>query len=196
MIAASIGMKKPWINGMEYYIDQFYVKTDWQGKGTGSLFLKLIESEIRTEKMNAIILNTEKGSPAENFYLKNGFRSNEELIILSSFIYCDQEKRNEQPDPQDRPARPIKTTQTTNFLVRIQVWIFWCGLPDLNRYGLPHAPQTCASAYSAKAAYEALLLINNALLLYKFLQLLSTPFCNMRIVFCLFKTIKIPAPSF
>lgn len=93
MIAASIGMKKPWINGMEYYIDQFYVKTDWQGKGTGSLFLKLIESEIRTEKMNAIILNTEKGFPAENFYLKNGFRSNEELIILSSFIYCDQEKK-------------------------------------------------------------------------------------------------------
>ncbi len=93
MIAASIGMKKPWINGMEYYIDQFYVKTDWQGKGTGSLFLKLIESEIRTEKMNAIILNTEKGFPAENFYLKNGFRSNEELIILSSFIYCDQGKK-------------------------------------------------------------------------------------------------------
>ena len=29
---------------------------------------------------------------------------------------------------------------------------FWCGLPDLNRYGCPHAPQTCASAYSAKTA--------------------------------------------
>lgn len=76
-----------------HYIDQFYVKTDWQGKGTGSLFLKLIESEIRTEKMNAIILNTAKGFPAENFYLKNGFRSNEELIILSSFIDCDQGKK-------------------------------------------------------------------------------------------------------
>lgn len=28
IIAMSIGMKKPWINGMEYYIDQFCVKTD------------------------------------------------------------------------------------------------------------------------------------------------------------------------
>ncbi len=74
MIAASIGMKKPWINGMEYYIDQFYVKTDWQGKGTGSLFLKLIESEIRTEKMNAIILNTAKGFPAENFLPEKRFQ--------------------------------------------------------------------------------------------------------------------------
>ena len=57
-----------------HYIDQFYVKTDWQGKGTGSLFLKLIESEIRTEKMNAIILNTEKGFPAENFLPEKRFQ--------------------------------------------------------------------------------------------------------------------------
>lgn len=51
MIAISVGMKKPWINGMEYYIDQFCVKTDLQGKGIGSYFLKLIENEIQTEKM-------------------------------------------------------------------------------------------------------------------------------------------------
>lgn len=82
MIAISLGMKKPWINGMEYYIDQFCVKTDLQGKGIGSYFLKLIEQDIRTEKMNAIILNTERGFPAEKFYLKNGFKSVDELIIL------------------------------------------------------------------------------------------------------------------
>ena len=29
----------------------------------------------------------------------------------------------------------------------------WCGRRDLNSYGLPHAPQTCASAYSATAAF-------------------------------------------
>lgn len=31
---------KPWINGMEYYIDQFGVKVDMQGQGIGSQFLK------------------------------------------------------------------------------------------------------------------------------------------------------------
>ena len=31
----------------------------------------------------------------------------------------------------------------------------WCARPDLNWYGLPHAPQTCASAYSATGAYKA-----------------------------------------
>ena len=83
IIALSIGMKKPWINGMEYYIDQFCVKTDLQGKGIGSYFLKLIENEIQTEKMNAIILNTERGFPAEKFYKKNGFQSVDELITLT-----------------------------------------------------------------------------------------------------------------
>lgn len=82
IIAMSIGMKKPWINGMEYYIDQFCVKTDLQGKGIGSYFLKLIEKEIRGDKMNAIILNTERGFPAEKFYLKNGFKLVDELTTL------------------------------------------------------------------------------------------------------------------
>ena len=82
IIALSIGMKKPWINGMEYYIDQFCVKSDLQGNGIGSYFLKLIEYEIQNEKMNAIILNTESGFPSENFYLKNGFQLVDGLITL------------------------------------------------------------------------------------------------------------------
>ena len=85
IIAMSIGMKKPWISGMEYYIAQFCVKASWQGKGIGSYFLKLIEREIRMEKMNAIILNTERGFPSEKFYLKNGFESVDELITLIKY---------------------------------------------------------------------------------------------------------------
>lgn len=78
----SIGMKKPWINGAEYYIDQFCVRTDLQGKGVGSYFLKLIEDEIRKEQMNAIILSTERGFPSERFYLKNGFMPVDGLITF------------------------------------------------------------------------------------------------------------------
>ena len=82
VIAMSVGVKKPWINGMEYYIDQFCVKSYLQGKGVGSHFLKLIEREIKAEGMNAIILNTERGFPSESFYLKNGFRLFEGLVTL------------------------------------------------------------------------------------------------------------------
>ena len=94
IIALSIGMKKPWINGMEYYIDQFCVKSDLQGKGIGSHFLKLIEYEIQAEKMNAIILNTESGFPSENFYLKNGFQLVDGLITLikEKSLICQADK--------------------------------------------------------------------------------------------------------
>lgn len=82
IVALSVGMKKPWIHGMEYYIDQFCVKPDLQGRGIGSCFLKLIEGEIRKEQMNAMILNTEKGLPSESFYLKNGFKSVDGLVTF------------------------------------------------------------------------------------------------------------------
>lgn len=63
-MAMSLGFKKPWINGMKYYIDQFCVRTQMQGRGAGSYFLRLMEEEIRTSGMNAILLNTEHGAPA------------------------------------------------------------------------------------------------------------------------------------
>ena len=43
----------------------------------------------------------------------------------------------------------------------------WCGRPDLNRYGCPHAPQTCASAYSATTALKI------TILLYNLIEILS-----------------------
>ena len=46
IIALSIGMKKPWINGLEYYIDQFCVSSELQGKGVGS---SLTSSKVDTQ---------------------------------------------------------------------------------------------------------------------------------------------------
>ena len=81
--ALSIGMKKPWINGMEYYIDEFCVSYEMQGTGIGSWFIQEIEKDITKRGMNAIILNTENGYPAQKFYEKNGFKVIEGLIILA-----------------------------------------------------------------------------------------------------------------
>ena len=83
VIALSIGMKKPWVEGMEYYIDQFCIKTELQGQGIGSKFIDLIECDIKYQGMNAMILNTERQCPAKTFYEKNGFQVIEDLIILA-----------------------------------------------------------------------------------------------------------------
>ena len=83
VIALSLGFKKPWINGMEYYIDQFCVGIPYQGQGIGSQFMQLIEADISRKSLGAIILNTEAGYPAEQFYLKNGFEVLNRLMILA-----------------------------------------------------------------------------------------------------------------
>lgn len=67
---------------MEYYIDQFVIEYGSQGKGYGSKFIELIDTDIKNKGMNAIILNTEKGYPAEKFYLKNGFSIIDNVIVL------------------------------------------------------------------------------------------------------------------
>lgn len=82
MAAICIGAKKPWINGMEYYIDQFCVSPHLQNRGIGSLFLHMIEDDIKKHGMNAMLLSTELGFPAENFYVKNGFQRLKNTIIL------------------------------------------------------------------------------------------------------------------
>lgn len=83
VIALSIGMMKPWINGMEYYIDEFCIATELQGQGIGSKFLDLIDLDIKSRGMNAMILNTERNYPSRSFYEKNGFQAFEDLVILA-----------------------------------------------------------------------------------------------------------------
>lgn len=82
LIGLCLGLKKPWINGIEYYIDEFCIKTDLQGRGIGSCFLTEIEAKIRKLGMDGLMLNTEKGVPAAQFYLKNGFHQLSGLIVL------------------------------------------------------------------------------------------------------------------
>ncbi len=75
LAALSIGMKKPWIGGVEYYIDEFCVAPDLQRQGIGSKFLIAIEKDLADRGMCGILLNTEKDYPAFDFYIKNGFKT-------------------------------------------------------------------------------------------------------------------------
>lgn len=82
LTALALGMQKPWIRGLEYYLDEFCVKPSAQRQGKGSHFLKLVDEAIKERGMNAILLNTQRGYPAESFYLKNGFKEATGLITL------------------------------------------------------------------------------------------------------------------
>ena len=102
----------------------------------------------------------------------------ENFINIWNSIKIDKNSKfcgnwTQQDDSKAKPLRCIQLTistvcpfvksrtmkWTTNFLwhkksERVILVPRWCGRPDLNRYGCPHAPQTCASAYSATTAWR------------------------------------------
>ncbi|EOW6801485.1 GNAT family N-acetyltransferase [Cronobacter muytjensii] len=83
IVAVNIGFRKPWPGGVEYYIDEFFVDPDYQGKGVGSALMNFIAERSLHEGLNAMILNTHKAYPSDFFYRKNGFDEHQGLIILS-----------------------------------------------------------------------------------------------------------------
>ncbi len=69
----ALGSVIHWYTGTEYYIREFCVSRDYQGKGIGSLFLRKIEEGLKDDGIRSIILSTDVDTPAYGFYLKNGF---------------------------------------------------------------------------------------------------------------------------
>ena len=82
IVGVSVGFLKSWIKGMEYYIDDFFIRPDYQGQGIGSKFMKAIKDELILQNIHAIILCTERDYPAYKFYEKMGFKSFQDTIYL------------------------------------------------------------------------------------------------------------------
>lgn len=71
--AVSIGMIRHWWEGTNYNIEEFCVSPDFQGKGVGSRFMKMIETDVRKRGLSGIFLQTDNNKPSYKFYQKNGF---------------------------------------------------------------------------------------------------------------------------
>lgn len=83
IVGLSLGIKKPWLKGEEYSINEFCIRSDKQSQGLGSLFLTEIERISLEKGLDSMILLTSPGVPAESFYLKNKFKVIPNLIVLA-----------------------------------------------------------------------------------------------------------------
>lgn len=86
LIGVSMGHIRHWYTGTEYYIDELCIRTDKQGKGMGTYFLKEIENGIKEIGLVQIFLQTEKTAPAYHFYQKNGFFELRDHVSFSKQI--------------------------------------------------------------------------------------------------------------
>ncbi len=73
LIGVALGFSKPWHRGVEYQLLDLFVAADQQKKGVGTLLLEMIKADLSAADIPHIILETEKGTPAEQFYYHNGF---------------------------------------------------------------------------------------------------------------------------
>jgi len=82
LIGLSLGYIMHWCTGTEYYIFEFCIDTEKQGKGLGTDFLNKIEKFAESKKITHIFLQTERTVPAYDFYQKNGFSELKDHVSL------------------------------------------------------------------------------------------------------------------
>ena len=82
LVGLCLGMSKPWIQGIEYYVDQFCVAPAWQRQGIGKCLLNGAAKLAAQKGGFGMLLHTERTFPAFDFYRKNGFQELEGLTAL------------------------------------------------------------------------------------------------------------------
>lgn len=82
----SLGSIVHWCTGTEYYIYEFCIRRDLQGRGYGKRFLSEIEKQVKELGVNHIFLQTERTVPAYKFYTNNGFTELKEHASLVKML--------------------------------------------------------------------------------------------------------------
>jgi GNAT superfamily N-acetyltransferase len=80
--AVCFGRKKSWWEGKEFFIDEFFVSNLKQGNGIGTKLIDYVKDSLNKEDYRRLVLLTNKGIPAEEFYVKNGFYTNQNRISM------------------------------------------------------------------------------------------------------------------
>lgn len=74
LVGISLGSIIHWYSGTEYYIREYCIKRTYQHQGAGTFFLHFIEDYLRDNAITSILLSTDIGTPAYDFYEKNEFQ--------------------------------------------------------------------------------------------------------------------------
>jgi aminoglycoside 6'-N-acetyltransferase I len=82
IIGVCLGHQRSWWGGKEYYVNEFFIDPEIQGKGIGTSFMEFIKKSLAEQGIKTLVLITGKGFPAEMFYKKNQFRESESIIFM------------------------------------------------------------------------------------------------------------------
>ena len=73
LVGAAFCREKTWWEGDELNVEEFFVHPDFQRMGFGKSLLTALEEHCEARGLKALILLTDRATPAAEFYEKNGF---------------------------------------------------------------------------------------------------------------------------
>ena len=83
IVAFAIGYREPTGVRNVFHLSIFCVRPDVQRTRVGSRLMHTLEKRLRETGVRTVYLGTRKGTPAEQFYEKNGYRVNAGDIEMS-----------------------------------------------------------------------------------------------------------------
>jgi aminoglycoside 6'-N-acetyltransferase I len=83
VVAFATGYREPYDVRKVFHLKTFCVRPDAQGTGVGSRLIGHLKEHLEESGVNTIYLITHKGTPAEDFYRKNGYIVNSEAIVMT-----------------------------------------------------------------------------------------------------------------
>jgi aminoglycoside 6'-N-acetyltransferase I len=83
IVALATGYREPDDRREIFFLKTFCVRPDAQGTGVGSRLLGRLKEHLGESGVNTIYLSTHRGTPAEDFYRRNGYTVNPEDIFMT-----------------------------------------------------------------------------------------------------------------
>lgn len=81
-----LGNIEPYFSGAIFYLREMCIEPEHQNSGAGDILLKKIENILKLKGVVSIYLITEHNIPAANFYVKRGFKVDENTCSFSKMI--------------------------------------------------------------------------------------------------------------
>ena len=82
ILGLCFGHKVRWWAGDEFFVDEFCIDSDAQGAGLGTRLMEHIRKALVQEGMQFMVLLTDKQTPAESFYVKQGFETSAKTVFM------------------------------------------------------------------------------------------------------------------
>ena len=81
IIGIALGLIIPCIGSDYFRLEDICLSPKYQRNGFGSQFVKLISDCISSKNCDSILLGTQRGYPAHQFYLKNNFQEIDSVLL-------------------------------------------------------------------------------------------------------------------